>query len=120
MCDHDFPRIKRDDLRAEFPGVFDTARYVDVGIGWLPLIRDFVSEALPHDPSFTVYEIKEKFGTMRIWCDTDVREAVLAKAKADIKSGLICEVCGSPGYVPPPAAGADGLVALSVRQTCVR
>lgn len=29
----DIPRIKLDDLREDFPGVFDTARYVDVGLG---------------------------------------------------------------------------------------
>lgn len=103
----DFPRIKKDDLVADYPGVFDTARYLDVGIGWLPLVRDFVSEALPHDPSLTVHEIKEKFGTMRIWCDTEIVVARLAKAKAEIKSGYVCEVCGVAGYVrrPPPGGG---------------
>ena len=44
----EFPRIKLDDLRADFPGVFDAARHVDVGIGWLPLVRAFVDEALPY------------------------------------------------------------------------
>lgn len=104
MHDSDFPRIKRDDLVQEFPGVFDSARYVDVGIGWLGLIRAFVEEALPHDPSLEVLEIKEKWGTMRIWCDTPVIEARLAKGKAEIKSGMTCEVCGDEGYVrrPPP------------------
>ncbi|WP_107675062.1 hypothetical protein [Agrobacterium sp. LAD9] len=101
---HDFPRIKLDDLLADFPGVFDTAKYVDVGIGWLGLVRDFVVEALPHDPSPTVHELKEKFGTLRIWSDTEVTAARLAKAKAEIKSSSTCEVCGSPGFLrrPPP------------------
>lgn len=100
----EIPRIKLDDLREDHPGVFDTARYVDVGIGWLPLVRAFVAEALPHDPSLTVHELKEKFGTLRIWSDTDVTAARLAKAKAEIKSGYVCEVCGAAGYVrrPPP------------------
>ncbi|RVH78103.1 hypothetical protein CN203_11445 [Sinorhizobium meliloti] len=101
----DFPRIKLDDLRTDFPGVFDTARYTDVGIGWLPLIREFVAEALPHDPALCVHEIKEKFGTMRIWCDTPVLGARLAKGKAEFKSSLTCEVCGAPGFLrrPPPS-----------------
>jgi hypothetical protein len=100
----DFPRIKKDDLVADFPGVFDSARYVDVGIGWLGLVRAFVTEALPHDPSLAVHEIKEKWGTLRIWCDTEVREARLAKGKAEIKSSMTCEVCGGAGYIrrPPP------------------
>lgn len=51
----DFPRIKLEDLQAEYPGVFAGARWVDVGTGWLPLIRSFVAEALPHDPSLTVH-----------------------------------------------------------------
>ncbi|TAX30743.1 MULTISPECIES: hypothetical protein [Rhizobium] len=101
---HDFPRIKKDDLVAEFPGVFDTASYTDVGVGWLGLVRDFVNEALQHDPSLTVHEIKEKWGGMRIWCDTEVTAARLAKGKAEFKSSITCEVCGAPGFVrrPPP------------------
>jgi hypothetical protein len=101
---HDFPRIKKDDLVAEFPGVFDTATYVDVGIGWLGLVRAFVLEALPHDPALCVHELKEKWASLRIWCNTDVLGARLAKGKAEIKSGYACEVCGAAGFVrrPPP------------------
>lgn len=104
MLHDDFPRIKRDDLVADHPGVFESARYVDVGIGWLPLVRDFVNEALPHDPFLAVYEMKEKRGTLRIWCDTDVTAARLAKGKAEFKSGMVCEVCGADGFIrrPPP------------------
>ncbi|NKQ80346.1 hypothetical protein C3Y90_23735 [Rhizobium sp. UPM1134] len=81
-----------------------TPRYVDVGIGWLPLIREFVESALPHDPSLTMLEVKEKWGGMRIWCDTPVLQARLAKAKAEFKSSSTCEVCGAEGYIrrPPP------------------
>nr|CAD6612664.1 hypothetical protein RKHAN_02508 [Rhizobium sp. Khangiran2] len=104
----DFPRIKLDDLQQDYPGVFDRAKYVDVGIGWLPLVRDFITEALLHDPSLEVLEMKEKFGTLRIWSDTDVLEARLAKGKAEIKSGLTCEVCGAEGWLrrPPPGRWA--------------
>ena len=100
----DFARIKLDDLQAEFPGIFDSAKYVDVGVGWLPLVRSFVEEALPHDPSLTVLEIKEKWGGARIWCDTPVLEARLAKGKAEAKSALTCEICGAEGWLrrPPP------------------
>src|SRR6218665_3577899 len=101
---HDFARIKLDDLVEEFPGVFETASYTDVGIGWLPLIRDFGEGALPQDPSLAVHEIKEKWGTMRVWCDTPVVAARLEKGKAEIKSGMTCEACGAEGFVrrPPP------------------
>lgn len=100
----DFPRIKLDDLVGDYPHVFATARYVGVGVGWLPLIREFVETALPHDPSMTVHEIKEKWGCMRIWSDTDVLPARLAKGKAEFKSSMTCEVCGGEGFVrrPPP------------------
>jgi len=104
MHSPDFPRIKLDDLQSDFPGVFDTAKYVDVGIGWLGLVQDFVREALPHDPSLAVFEIKEKWGGLRIWCDTDVLAARLSKGKAEAKSGMTCEVCGAEGWLrrPPP------------------
>lgn len=104
MRDADFPRIKLDDLREEFRDVFDMASYVDVGIGWLQLVRDFVNEALPHDPGLAVFEIKEKWGGCRIWCDSSVLGTRLAKGKAEIKSAFTCEICGKAGYVrrPPP------------------
>jgi len=104
---HDFPRIKKDDLVADYPGVFDTARYVDVGIGWLGLIRTFVVEALLHDPSLSINEMKEKWGSLRIWADTDVLGARLAKGKAEAKSAYVCEVCGADGWIrrPPPGGG---------------
>jgi hypothetical protein len=104
---NDSPRLKLKDLQADYPGVFDGAHYVDVGIGWLPLIRQFVAEAQRHDHSLSVHELKEKWGKLRIWCDTDVLEARLAKAKAECKSAYTCEVCGDEGYVrrPPPGGG---------------
>ncbi|MEZ0003249.1 hypothetical protein [Sinorhizobium fredii] len=100
----EFPRIKLDDLQSGYPGVFDSARYVDVGIGWLSLIQEFVEEALLPDASLTVHELKEKWGTLRIWCDTPVVAARLAKGKAEMKSAFTCEACGAEGFVrrPPP------------------
>ncbi|MDR6663988.1 hypothetical protein [Rhizobium sp. 1399] len=101
---HEFPRLKLDDMQQDFPGVFDVARYVDVGIGWLPIIREFIETALPMDPSLSVFEVKSKWGALRIWSDTPVIGARLAKAKAEIKSTYRCEICGEPGFVrrPPP------------------
>jgi hypothetical protein len=103
----DIPRIKLDDLIADYPGVFESAKHVGVGIGWLPLVRSFLAEAVPHDPSLAVFEMKEKWGVLRICTDTDVLPARLAKAKAEIKSAFLCEVCGADGYIrrPPPDGG---------------
>lgn len=98
----EIPRLKLDDLKSDFPGVFDSAKYVDVGIGWLPIIREFVEAALPLDPSLEILELKEKWGQLRIWSDTDVHEARIAKAKAQIKSGYVCDVCGNPGFIRKP------------------
>jgi hypothetical protein len=100
----DIPRIKKDDLVEDFPGVFEEARYTDVGIGWLGLVRQFVEEALPHDPVLEVIELKEKWGSLRIWAETSVLQARLAKGKAEIKSMFVCEICGQAGFVrrPPP------------------
>ncbi|UFS81520.1 MULTISPECIES: hypothetical protein [Rhizobium] len=101
---NEIPRLKLDDLQSDFPGVFDSAKYVDVGIGWLPLIREFIATALPLDPSLSVMEMKQKWGCLRIWSDTPVIGARLAKVKAEIKSSYVCEVCGEPAFVrrPPP------------------
>lgn len=105
MHSPEFARIKKSDLVDEFPGVFDSAIYTDVGIGWLQLVRNFINEALPHDPSLAVFEMKEKWGGLRIWCDTPVLQARLAKGKAEIKSGMTCEICGEEGELRRPPKG---------------
>lgn len=101
----EIPRIKLSDLQHDYPGVFESAQYVDVGIGWLPIIEEFLMTALPLDPQLAIHELKEKFGGLRIWCDSDVEGVRLAKAKAHLKSIHVCEVCGQPGSVRIPPAG---------------
>ncbi|KQQ72456.1 hypothetical protein ASF70_13090 [Rhizobium sp. Leaf321] len=93
----DIPRLKLDNLRERWPGIFEQARYVDVGVGWLPLIEDFLASGVS-----TVVELKEKFGGLRIDCFDDEPHQQLAKVLAEERSLWRCEVCGEPGFVRRP------------------
>lgn len=108
MMPTEIPRIKLSDLQQDYPGVFEAALHVDVGVGWLGIIRDFLMTALPLDPMLEILELKEKYGGLRIWCDSDIEVVRLAKAKAQLKSLHICEVCSQPGSVRIPPSGSRG------------
>lgn len=105
----DIPRLKLDDLREDHPGVFDDARYVDVGIGWLSIVRDFISMTQAVWPDLEIDELKEKFGSLRIHKATPpeaVRDEVyLADGLAEMRSMYRCEACGEPGYIRRPLEG---------------
>ncbi|MBB4064015.1 hypothetical protein [Gellertiella hungarica] len=108
MSSTKIPTLKRDDLCEEFPSVFESAEYVDVGIGWLDIIRRFITDALPLDPALQVVELKEKFGALRILHDSDVDEVVLLQRLAESRSAYACEICGRDGEIRLPPPGQAG------------
>ncbi|KQS74302.1 hypothetical protein ASG25_21130 [Rhizobium sp. Leaf384] len=99
MITPDFLRIQLVDLRTRHPDAFDNARYVDVGVGWVPLVEDF----LVSSPT-SVDELKQKYGRLRISCSGDTDAVWLAHVLAEERSAHRCEVCGNPGFIrrPPP------------------
>lgn len=105
----DFPTIKLADLQADYPGVFDTARYVDVGIGWLPIVRDFIVMSQSIWPDLAIDELKEKFGSLRIhkaFPPEAVRDEIyFADGLAEMRSMYRCEVCGGAGFIRRPPDG---------------
>lgn len=108
MSSTKIPTLKRDDLQAEFPSVFATAEYVEVGVGWLNVIRRFIDAALPLDPALQIVVLKEKFGALRLLHDSDVDEVVLLQRLAESRSAYTCEICGRDGEIRLPPEGRAG------------
>lgn len=103
----------REDLIARYPAMFEEpgprSGYPEVGDGWRDLVEtavERIAEALRRRPgsSLVVGQIKEKFGTVRIYTsgtymtDEPTRESVsLAIDLAAARSACTCEVCGREG-----------------------
>lgn len=92
-----------------------------VGRGWHPLLMRLHERLLAVSPGYSVRQVKEKYGTLRIYLDTglmrgsflasgllpDPRQAEeLAKedaaarrlvTAAEEESSTVCESCGAPG-----------------------
>ena len=77
-------------------------RWISCEAGWYALITELGTKLAAVDPDFVVHQIKEKFGTLRLYAETELegerRERLDALiAEAEVLSAHICEQCGS-GY----------------------
>lgn len=71
------------------------------GDGWFDLEWKLCEalEALGVGPEYKIFQIKEKFGTLR-WYDNGVSEAGHALVhEAEKESAKTCEECGQPGTI---------------------
>lgn len=104
-------RVRLNALPSTFPRLFPTGQLAwgfEVGDGWVPLIEllcariDALLQTAPN-ASFTVMQVKEKFGTLRFYylisnASDQVATAVqLAVEAAEKASQHICERCGASG-----------------------
>lgn len=78
------------------------------GPGWDDLLLDLDSRLAEIDPSYTILQAKQKFGTLRVYFGTTrhsieqndrMRELVML---AEDKSAHICESCGADGKIRHP------------------
>lgn len=82
-------------------------RWLSVDAGWYPLVIATDAELARLDPDYRVLQIKEKFGTLRYYCqasgddpDPELLDAMDAITDdAERASALICERCGAPGIL---------------------
>lgn len=77
---------------------------IECGPGWFPLLTSLDADLRALCPTYTVAQIKEKFGTLRYYINhlddvpEDVALAVHTRiAAAEQKSASTCEECGQPG-----------------------
>jgi hypothetical protein len=92
-------------LYIDFPNLFENAKLgpmhsamcfgCECGDGWYDILRDLCLKIKDTDTKFV--QIKEKFGTLRVyvWNATDEVYAEIDKAEA--LSAKTCEQCGAPG-----------------------
>lgn len=74
----------------------------NVGEGWWPILDDLDSELNELNPSYDTVQVKEKFGTLRVYLQTesmtgdwdDYRTIV---RRYELASSFICEQCGRYG-----------------------
>lgn len=82
-------------------------RWVSVDAGWYPLMVATDRQLTRLDPRYRVHQIKEKFGTLRYYCqasgddpDPELLDAMDAITDAaERASATICERCGRPGIL---------------------
>ena len=78
-------------------------RNIDCGEGWHDLISKMHQEILSVDPDYSIYQIKEKFGVLRVYFKAT--GPVLEKQiwpivqRYERASSLICELTGKPGQL---------------------
>jgi hypothetical protein len=71
--------------------------------GWDQLVFDLHVAIKALFPDYQVYQIKEKFGTLRYYCSVETDPAVRALIRAaEVASASICETCGAPGIARNP------------------
>lgn len=79
---------------------------LDCGEGWHPLIKELldrlqslVNSVSPDLNNFRIVQIKEKWGTLRIYTNFSTYEIENIIDEYEQKALTICEMCGKPGYL---------------------
>lgn len=71
-----------------------------VGPGWTPILVALHIDLVALDPDYQVGQLKEKFGSLRVYLDSDFTpEVEQAIEAATTLSTQTCEVCGRPGSI---------------------
>lgn len=66
------------------------------GPGWYPVIKDLHNKILAKFPNYEIWQIKEKFGGLRYYCDVDGDEDIRQLiGEAERQAWQTCEECGS-------------------------
>ena len=69
-----------------------------VGKGWSKII-DYLYDNLEIPEKIRVFQVKEKFGTLRFYTSGTTKEEDVIIRNAEKMSGETCEQCGEPGTV---------------------
>ena len=73
------------------------------GRGWNKIIIKCNRKLEMLDPDYKIFQIKEKFGTLRYYYETNVKITSVKEAmeryvrQAELESAQTCEYCGSEG-----------------------
>lgn len=90
-----------DELLARFAEGWPKA--LDVSPGWLGLLLQLHRDLLAVAPSYQLYQVKEKFGGLRVYgapgVDGDGGQFTRLIAEAEGRASSTCEICGMKGSV---------------------
>lgn len=75
-----------------------------VGEGWWPLLDDLDAELLELNPAYETVQVKEKFGTLRVYLQSesmtgDWDDYRIIVRRYELASSFICEDCGRYGKI---------------------
>lgn len=71
--------------------------FSEVGRGWFPLLEEMDQKLAELYPDYTITQVKEKFGLLRVYADGIGKEGYDIIDEYEQKSGTVCEVCGETG-----------------------
>lgn len=90
-----------EETKRQFPTMFQDTFDFGCGEGWKGIIQDLCAGLIALEPTLTVHQIKEKFGTLRFYigsCPNETCDQVWKMIEeAERKSGQTCEQCGKLG-----------------------
>jgi hypothetical protein len=69
----------------------------DVGDGWHDLLDQMHAELVAADPGYGTDQVKEKFGTLRVYITPWDEPLHAIVVKYENLSASVCEWCGKPG-----------------------
>lgn len=86
-----------------YSGPYGKGISFECGDGWYDLLYD-LSKGIQNlidtgveDPQFVVYQVKEKYATLRFYTNFSCEETDKLIDAAVDKSAITCEMCGEPG-----------------------
>lgn len=70
-----------------------------VGSGWAGLIHIIFDKVQTYTPGIRIFQVKEKYGGLRVYCDPYVEDFDKFLIDIEKKSFTVCEECGKPGQL---------------------
>lgn len=95
--DHDLIDKLQQELLNEYPQL----PWLEVDLGWIPIISDMMKELSPYfqkDPTFKIEQVKQKFAGLRVYFSSREQnyEEINAIVNKSVKrASLTCEMCGA-------------------------
>lgn len=109
LVDHDINRLHVPEDAGDYrTGIIELlsripdgwGRWISCDAGWYSLITALGAKLATVDPDYVVHQIKEKFGTLRFYAETELDgerkgrfDALIVEA--EVRSAHTCERCGS-------------------------
>lgn len=79
-------------------------RWISCGPGWYPILCELDSDLAQLDPNYVIHQVKEKFGTLRYYAESDLYRSINNEfcdliRGAENRTTETCELCGAPGQL---------------------